>query len=129
MPAFEPAILDAARRDREVELTTWGRKSGNPSRRIIWIFPDGERIFIRSGDGFTRDWPKNLRANGKAILHVAGRDVPVTGKLVDPEVGRHVAEVAYAKYRHDTLLPASEGEPQTPGELTSFELFPDEGGN
>jgi deazaflavin-dependent oxidoreductase (nitroreductase family) len=125
MPAFEPAILDAARREPEVELTTFGRKSGKPSRRIIWIFPDGERIFIRSGDGFTRDWPKNLRANGKAILHIAGRDVPVNGKHVSPEVGRHVAEVAYAKYHHDTLPPAPEGEPQTPGELTSFELFPE----
>jgi len=128
MSAFEPTVLEAVRREREVELTTFGRQSGNPSRRIIWIFPDGERIFIRSGDGFTRDWPKNLRANGKAILHVAGRNVPVTGRLVSPEVGRHVAKVAYAKYQHATLAPAPEGEPQTPGELTSFELFPDENG-
>jgi deazaflavin-dependent oxidoreductase (nitroreductase family) len=126
LSSFDRAVLEAARREPEVELTTWGRKSGKPSRRIVWIFPDGERLFVRSGDGFTREWPKNLRANGKAILHIAGRDLPVTGKLVSPQVGRHVADVAFAKYEHPTLRPAPEGEPQTPGELTSFELFPDE---
>jgi len=128
MSAFDPAVLEAVRREREVELTTWGRKSGKPSRRIIWVFPDGDLIFIRSGLGFTRDWPRNLRANGKAILHAGGHDVAVSARLVeDPALARHVTNVAFAKYQSDNLRPAAEDQAPTPGEFATFELFPDDG--
>jgi hypothetical protein len=79
---FDPAILDAAAREKEVELTTFGRKSGKESRRIIWITRLDDRLYVRSGLGLTRDWPKNLQANGRAVLHIGGRDVPVRAPRV-----------------------------------------------
>ena len=45
----------AAAGQREVTLTTTGRKTGKPRRVIIWIATDGNRIFVRSGQGFRRD--------------------------------------------------------------------------
>lgn len=56
--------LEAAARERELGLTTYGRKTGKPHRVTIWIVSDGEHMFIRSGEGFRRDWPQNLVSRG-----------------------------------------------------------------
>ena len=126
MPSFEPAVLDAAREQREIELTTWGRKSGNPSRKILWIFVEDDRIFIRSGGGLQRDWPQNFLTRGNGILHIDGRDVPVTGRHVtDPELARRISASAAQKYKADVQR-SSGDEPLTPGEGATFELFPEQ---
>ena len=123
MAGFDQSVLDAVAAEREIELTTWGRKSGNPSRVILWIFGEGDRVFIRSGGGLGRDWPQNFMARGDAILHVAGKDVPVRGEHVtDRELSRHVSALAKSKYQSD--VQQSQGdEPLTPGEGATFELF------
>ena len=76
-PMFNPSLVETAAHEKEVEITTFGRKTGTPSRRIVWITALDGRIYIRSGLGLTRDWPKNLLANGRAVLHIAGHDVAV----------------------------------------------------
>jgi deazaflavin-dependent oxidoreductase (nitroreductase family) len=127
MSAFDPAVLDAVAQEREVELTTWGRTSGNPSRVILWIYRDGDRVFIRSGGGLGRDWPQNLIARGKAVLHVGGHDVAVTGRHVDdPGLARHISSLAFEKYRSANVQRSADDEPLTTGEAASFELFPDD---
>lgn len=126
MAKFDQTVLDAVAREREIELTTWGRKSGKPSRVVLWVFGDGERVFIRSGGGLLRDWPQNFLARGRAILHVDGHDVPVTGRHVDdPSLARDVSSMAIRQYRSNVQR-SNEGEPLTPGERATFELFPDE---
>jgi deazaflavin-dependent oxidoreductase (nitroreductase family) len=122
---FDQSLLEAAEREKEVELTTFGRTSGKPSRRIIWISVIGGRLYIRSGLGLTRDWPKNLVANGRAILHVAGRDVPVRARHVtDPEEAR--AMHAPVKQKYGAERPASHGsDPLTASEQAVFELLPE----
>lgn len=121
---FDRAILDTAAREKEVELTTYGRKSGKPSRRIIWITALGDRIYVRSGLGLTRDWPKNLLADNRAVLHMAGQDISVRARHVtDPEEARAMHAPVKAKY--DAERPASKGnEPLTPSEQAVFELTP-----
>lgn len=129
MAGFERTVLDAAAREREIELTTWGRKSGNSERKILWIFSDGERLFIRSGGGLQRDWPRNFIASGRGILHVDGHDVPVIGRHVtDSELAREVSSLAIRKYQSNAQR-SSPGEPLTPGESATFELLPDEAGS
>lgn len=124
MATFDPAIINGVTREREVELTTYGRKSGNESRRILWAYTDGERVFIRSGGGLGRDWPQNVLANGRGILHVAGKDVPVTARHVtNLEDARRAGELARAKYG-DTVQVTSGVEEPTLGELATFELLP-----
>jgi deazaflavin-dependent oxidoreductase (nitroreductase family) len=121
---FDRSILTAAAREKEVELTTYGRKTGKPSRRIIWITALGDRLYVRSGLGLTRDWPKNLKANGRAVLHMAGQDVPVQARHVtDAEEARAMHAPVKAKYA--ASRPASSGsEPLTPAEEAVFELLP-----
>ena len=123
---FDRSIIDTAAREKEVELTTFGRASGKPSRRIIWITALGDRLYVRSGLGMTRDWPKNLAANGRAILHMDGKDVPVRARHVtDAEEARAMHAPVKAKYNAER--PASSGsEPLTPSEQAVFELLPDQ---
>ena|SRR5579864_5404329 len=113
-----------AAREKEVELTTYGRKTGKPSRRIIWITALGDRIYVRSGLGLTRDWPKNLLADGRGVLHMAGQDIPVRARHVtDRQEARAMHAPVKAKY--DAERPASHGEePLTPSEQAVFELTP-----
>src|SRR5438067_2658504 len=73
---FDASLLEAAAREKEIELTTFGRHSGRPSRRIVWITALDGRLYVRFGLGLTRDWPKNLLATGRGILHIGGQDVP-----------------------------------------------------
>src|SRR5258708_21870981 len=85
---FSSEVLEAAAREREVDLTTYGRKTGNPHRKTIWIWGDGQRLYVRSGGGPDRDWPRNLFARPEAVLHVGDHDVPVRARRLDPAEAR-----------------------------------------
>jgi deazaflavin-dependent oxidoreductase (nitroreductase family) len=126
MAGFDRSVLEAALAEREVELTTYGRKSGKPSRRVLWIASDGEHLFVRCGGGFERDWPRNLLANGRAELHIAGMDVPVQAvHVTDIARAREVSGLVIRKYG-STARRSAEDAPPTPGERATFELAPDD---
>jgi deazaflavin-dependent oxidoreductase (nitroreductase family) len=121
---FDKSLLDLAASEKEVELTTYGRKTGKPSRRIIWISLIGDRLYVRSGLGMTRDWPKNLLANPSAVLHMGGRHVKVRARHV---TGAEEARAMHApvKAKYDASRTQSQGdEPLTPSEQAVFELLP-----
>ena len=127
MATFPAEVIDAVGREREVELTTYGRKTGQPSRRILWAVTDGERVFVRSGGGLSRDWPQNLLADGRGVFHVAGMDVPVRARhLTDAEHARQISGIYQAKYNAGAQRSGGD-EPLTPGEGATFELTRDEG--
>jgi hypothetical protein len=91
----------------------------------IWIWGDGRRLYIRSGGGMGRDWPQNLRAAGRGILHLAGQDIPVHARHVsDPAEARLGAEWIHRKYAA-SVQASTEGEPLTPAEQATFELTPE----
>lgn len=125
MAGFDQATLEAAARQREVELSTWGRVSGRPTRVTIWIWGDGQRLYVRSGGGMRRDWPRNLLAHRRGILHLAGRDIHVRARHVtDPAEARAGATWVNQKYG-TSIQPSKEGEPLTPAEEATFELTPE----
>ena len=70
------------------------------------------------------DWPQNLLANPKAILHIEGQDIPVTTRHVtDKEEARSMHAPVKAKY--DAERPSSTGDEElTPSEQAVFELLP-----
>ncbi|HEV3166017.1 MAG TPA: nitroreductase/quinone reductase family protein, partial [Isosphaeraceae bacterium] len=72
MSTFSQDVIDAAKNEREVALTTFGRKTGKPYDVTIFIVTDGRRLFIVSGQGMARWWPQNLAARGDGILHLGG---------------------------------------------------------
>jgi len=124
MTQFSAEILQAAAREREVQLTTIGRKTGKPRRVTIWIGTDGKKLYIRSGQGMRRDWPQNLVAKGEAVVKIGKTEVPVKPRLVtDPAEARAVSALYKKKYGH--FVQASKpDQPLTLGEQTTFELLP-----
>ncbi len=120
------SLAAAAGSADEVDLTTYGRRSGRPSRRTIWITSDPEgRLYIRSGQGLTRDWPRNLLADPRAVLHVGSEDVPVRARHVTDRAELRASRAA-VKQKYGRELPASEeGQPLTPPEQATFELIPE----
>lgn len=121
---FDPDVLEAAAREREVQLTTVGRKTGKPHRVTIWIVTDGPRLYIRSGEGLRRQWPQNLLARGEGVLKFRKTSVKVRPRLVaDPVEARAVSALYRRKY--GPFVRASKpNQPLTPGEQTTFELVP-----
>lgn len=116
--------LKAAAREKEVTLTTFGRKSGKPRRVTIWVTTDGRRLFVRSGQGLKRQWPQNLLARGEATLKVGTHSVAVTARhLTDAEEARGVSRLAREKYG-SYVKPSGGDEPLTLGEQATFELIP-----
>ena len=122
--AFSTDLLDAAAREPEVTLTTRGRTSGRSRRVTLWITTDGSHVYIRSGEGMTRDWPQNLVAAGEGTLRVAGTEVKVKPRRVDdPEEARATSHLARKKYGA-YVKPSQPGQPLTKGEQAVFELLP-----
>ncbi len=124
MSSFGTEVIEAAKREREVTLTTYGRKSGKPHGVTIWVVTDGTRLYIRSGEGLRRQWPQNLTARGKGVLRLGKVAVNVKPRLVaDPYEARATSDLYRRKY--GPFVKASKpGKPLTPGEQASFELLP-----
>ncbi|HYW25929.1 MAG TPA: nitroreductase family deazaflavin-dependent oxidoreductase [Terriglobales bacterium] len=123
MGSFSAEVLDAAAREREVALTTHGRKTGNPHRTVLWVWGDGGRLFVRSGGGLGRDWPRNLLAQPDGVLHLREHDVAVHARHLDTGEARSVSPLVARKYGSVVRLP-EDGAPPTPAEHATFELTP-----
>jgi len=124
MSQFSAEVLQAGAREREVQLTTLGRKTGKPRRVTIWIGTDGKRLYIRSGEGMRRHWPQNLLAKGEGAVQLGKAEIKVKPRLVtDPAEARAVSELYRSKY--GPFVRASKpDQPLTLGEQTTFELLP-----
>lgn len=73
-----------------VDITTIGRRSGQPRRLEIWWFRVGGR-FIITGTPGPRDWYANLLADPSIIIHAGGGDHPgTTAPVTDPAFRRTV---------------------------------------
>jgi hypothetical protein len=119
----EDAIA-AAKTEREVTFTTYGRKTGKPSDVTIFVVTDGSRLFILSGQGMARQWPQNLVAGGKGVLHLGGLDVNVKSRQVtQPAETRMISELYGSKYGPQ-FGPPKAGDPPRLSEQATFELIP-----
>jgi deazaflavin-dependent oxidoreductase (nitroreductase family) len=62
-------ILGALRRNRTIDITTIGAKTGKPRRIEIWAWPDGDRLYLTGSPG-RRGWHANLLANPDFTIHL-----------------------------------------------------------
>jgi deazaflavin-dependent oxidoreductase (nitroreductase family) len=122
--AFSQEVIDAAKREREVTFTTYGRKTGQPSIVTIFVVTHGDRLFIKSGQGMVRQWPQNLVARGEGVLHLGNTEVKVKPRHVtDPAEARMASELYESKYG-SKFKGSQPDEALTPGEQATFELIP-----
>jgi deazaflavin-dependent oxidoreductase (nitroreductase family) len=88
-------VVEALRRNRTIDITTIGAKSGRPRRIETWAWVDGDTVYLTGSPG-RRDWYANLRANPDFTLHLKPgleTDVPARARpIVDPVDRRRIFE-------------------------------------
>ena len=99
-PARDEAIRRVLRHGHTIDITTTGRKSGEPRRiEIVFHSFDG-RLYIRGmPSGKTRAWLHNLRADPRLTFHLkqlVQADLPATAREITDEAERRevLAKVA-----------------------------------
>lgn len=107
--ATDDPVRAALARGHRIDITTTGRRSGQP-RRIELVFHniDG-RIFISGRPGFPRGWIANLKANPAMTFHLKGpiahADLPALGRVIsDREERERIMPTIAAGWGYDLAL-------------------------
>ena len=78
-------------RPQLVDITTHGRKTGQP-RRVELVFHNvANRIVISGRPGFPRGWVANLKADPRMTFHLKGglvADLPAIGRVITDRTER-----------------------------------------
>jgi deazaflavin-dependent oxidoreductase (nitroreductase family) len=102
-PQPDPRVRRALSRGHLIDLTTHGRRTGQP-RRIELVFHaiDGRVIISGMPRRAPRAWLLNVRANPSVTLHlksIVTADLPATAREVtDPAERRHLMERVAANW-------------------------------
>jgi deazaflavin-dependent oxidoreductase (nitroreductase family) len=81
----------ALAQDRIIDITTTGRKTGEPRRIEIWFHRLDGRYYITGSPGRPRDWYANLVAHPGFTFHLkesATADLPATARPITDPVER-----------------------------------------
>ena len=95
------AIAQALQKDRVIDITTTGRRSGQPLRIEIWFHLLDNDLFI-SGLPGPRDWLANLIANPRFTFHLkesVQMDIPATATPIAEESKRREVFTRIAERR------------------------------
>ena len=88
-------VLASLARDRTIDITTTGARSGRPRRIEIWAWVAGGTVYLTGTPG-RRDWYANLKANPGFTLHLkrgVQADLPARARLIeDPGERRAIFE-------------------------------------
>lgn len=97
--AADPAVVQAlaigprsSRAERTIDITTTGRRSGQPRRVEVWIHRVEGHWYL-TGVPAPRSWYANLRADPRFTVHLKHRvraDLPATAMPVDELTRRRV---------------------------------------
>ena len=83
-------VKQALESDRTIDITTVGRRSGEPRRIEIWMYRHGGRTFL-SGSPGRRNWYANLVQRPDFTFHLKGSaraDLPATARPITDEPER-----------------------------------------
>jgi deazaflavin-dependent oxidoreductase (nitroreductase family) len=84
------------------DVTTVGRRTGNPHEIEIWFGVDGDTMYLISGNGAGADWYRNALANPAVVVQFAGETHHgVARDVTDPDERRRVGDLMGDKYRWD----------------------------
>jgi deazaflavin-dependent oxidoreductase (nitroreductase family) len=85
---MDDPVRNALDHNQVIDLTTTGRRTGQPRRIEIYLHNLGGRLII-SGmprPGRTRAWLRNVEADGNVTIHLKGDDVsadlPATARVI-----------------------------------------------
>jgi deazaflavin-dependent oxidoreductase (nitroreductase family) len=87
---MDKEVEEALERDRTIDITTTGRKAGQPRRKEIWFHNLDGRLFITGTPG-RRDWYANMLANPDFTFHLkrsVQADLPARARPVLDQASR-----------------------------------------
>ena len=102
---MDARVAEALEHGGVMDITTTGRRTGQP-RRIELVFHNVDgRILISGRPGFPRSWIANLKANPRFTFHLkrgVQADLPATGRVItDREERERLLEPIAAGWRYD----------------------------
>ncbi|MEV8394226.1 MULTISPECIES: nitroreductase family deazaflavin-dependent oxidoreductase [unclassified Streptomyces] len=83
---------DSSAVERTIDITTTGRRSGEPRRIEVWFHHIDGRWYL-SGVPGPRNWYANVRADPRFVVHLkhgVTADLPATARPVDEATRRRV---------------------------------------
>jgi deazaflavin-dependent oxidoreductase (nitroreductase family) len=104
---LDPAIWQALGHGHTIDLTTTGRRSGEPRRIEITFFNFGGRLYISGTPNANREraWLLNIRDNPNVTFHLKAfvtADLPATAhEVTDPDEVREVQTKVARAWRRD----------------------------
>ncbi|MFZ0130362.1 MAG: nitroreductase/quinone reductase family protein [Candidatus Dormiibacterota bacterium] len=98
---LDQPIRDALERGGVIDITTTGRKTGQPHRIEIVFHNVGGRLFISGMPGFKRSYIANLTADPHFTFHLKGpvrADLAATARIITDDAERrevlpHIARI------------------------------------
>ena len=106
-PVLDPAVWRALGHGHTIDLTTIGRRSGEPRRIEITFFNFGGRLFISGMPNPNREraWLLNVRANPNVTFHLkqlVHADLAATAhEVTDPAEVREIQTKVAQAWRRD----------------------------
>src|SRR5258707_11671319 len=99
MPARNDDLKDRLSRNREINLSVTGRKSGRTISQPVWFVLDDDKVYLLPVRGSDTQWYKNVLKSPSIRIDARGADaefqaVPIT----DPIRVSPVVEKFRAKY-------------------------------
>src|SRR5262245_52122923 len=118
---MDESVQQALERDRTIDITTRGRKTGQLRRTEIWFHNVAGRLYITGTPG-RRDWYANLLAHPEFTFHLKQSvhvDLPARATpILDKAQRREIMATIHQKLSGQRDLPAwVEGSPLVAVEL------------
>ena len=91
--------LEAHASESIVEITTIGRKSGQPRTIPIWFIYEHDRFYIQAGNDGNTSWYRNLKKNSQIGLKIGDLAFSGTARFIDdPTETERIHEMFRSKY-------------------------------
>ena len=121
---MDEAVERALERDRTIDITTTGRKTGQPRRKEIWFHNIEGRLYITGTPG-GRDWYANLLASPRFTFHLK-QSVQADLSARATAISDHVQRRAIISRIHEKTAGHRDLEAWVAGSpLVEVELLPD----
>jgi deazaflavin-dependent oxidoreductase (nitroreductase family) len=88
---LDQPIRDALARGGVIDITTIGRRTGQPHRIEIVFHNIGGRLYVSGMPGFKRSYIANLAADPHFTFHLKGAvraDLPATARIINDDAER-----------------------------------------
>ena len=97
---LDQPIRDALERGGRIDITTKGRKTGEPHRIEIVFHNVGGRLYISGMPGFKRSYMANLAADPHFTFHLkdgVSADLAATARIITDEAERRAVLIPIAR--------------------------------